>query len=182
MEEIDATAARRRWSCKLGAGGDRHWVRWRSALGGFPLQEIGVVCTWWGGDWCCLDSVRGRENRVSGYWGRVMGKKKKGCIRRYGAQAVCQVWVPQKVKIFEWWEAENNVPNVLGLGNWDILSDEWRKLSEEWWVMVFFKPNNLLDFLVSITHHSKMEGPTKMQFVWICFQVLFPSLNSYIFE
>ena len=42
--------------------------------------------------------MRGREWRggeeertVSGYWGRVMKKKKKeksGCIRRYGAQVV----------------------------------------------------------------------------------------------
>ena len=48
-----------------------------------------------------------------------------------------QVWVSQKIEIFEWWETENSVPNRWGLGNWGILSDEWRKLSEEWWVIVF---------------------------------------------
>ena len=35
---------------------------------------------------------------------------------------------------------------------------------------------------VSITHNSKMVGPTERKLVWICFQVLFPSLNSLIFE
>ena len=41
---------------------------------------------------------------MSGYWGRVMGKKKKrrrGCIREYGAQVVGQVWVLQKVENIE---------------------------------------------------------------------------------
>ena len=35
---------------------------------------------------------------------------------------------------------------------------------------------------VSITHNSKMMGPTERNLVWMCFQVLFPSLNSLIFE
>ena len=52
-----------------------------------------------------MEERRGRENRVSGYWGRVMGKKKKkrrrGCMREYGAQVVGQVWVPQKVENIE---------------------------------------------------------------------------------
>ena len=40
-----------------------------------------------------MEGQRGRENRVSRYWGRVMGKKKRrrGCIRGYGAQVVGQV-------------------------------------------------------------------------------------------
>ena len=35
---------------------------------------------------------------------------------------------------------------------------------------------------VSITHNSKMVGPTERKLVWICFQVLLPSLNSLIFK
>ena len=31
---------------------------------------------------------------------------------------------------------------------------------------------------VSITHNSKLVGPMTVWFVWICFQFLFPSLNS----
>ena len=48
-------------------GGDQRCldlVRWRSAL--FGLGERKKMEGW-----------RGRENRVSGYWGRVMEKKKK---------------------------------------------------------------------------------------------------------
>ena len=55
-----------------------------------------------------MEGRRGRENRVFGYWRRVMEKKKKkkkmekrGFIRGYGAQAVGQVWVPQKVENIE---------------------------------------------------------------------------------
>ena len=50
---------------------------------------------------------------------------------------VLRQWVSQKGEMFEWWEAENSVPYVWGLGNWGILIDEWRKLREEWWVLVF---------------------------------------------
>ena len=64
---------------------------WRGRL----ALEINVVCT-----------LRERENKCLGIGGRVM-KKKGGCIRGYGAQAVGQVWVPQKVENFEWWEIEN---------------------------------------------------------------------------
>ena len=64
---------------------------WRGRL----ALEINVVCT-----------RRERENQCLGIGGRVM-KKKGGCIRGYGAQAVGQVWVPQKVENFEWWEVEN---------------------------------------------------------------------------
>ena len=46
-----------------------------------------------------------------------------------------------------------------------------------------------LDLLFSITHNSvfiahnlKLVGPMVEGFVWICFQFLFPSLNSLIFE
>ena len=46
-----------------------------------------------------------------------------------------------------------------------------------------------LDLLFSITHNSvfiahnlKLMGPMVEGFVWICFQFLFPSLNSLIFE
>ena len=43
------------------------------------MGEVEISAGWisFTGDRCCLDSVRGRENRVSGYWGRVMKKKKK---------------------------------------------------------------------------------------------------------
>ena len=87
-------------------------------------------------------------------------KKKKGIYREkedtrgYANREpdmVLRQWVPQKVQIFEWWEVENSVPNMQGLGSWGILNDKWRvtsdewwKLSEEWWVMVFLKPNSLL--------------------------------------
>ena len=46
-----------------------------------------------------------------------------------------QAWVPQKVEIFERWEAENSVPNMWGLGNWGILSDEWWMTKIEWKVI-----------------------------------------------
>ena len=35
---------------------------------------------------------------------------------------------------------------------------------------------------VFITHNSKLVGPTAEEVVWICFQFLFPSLSSLIFE
>ena len=72
-----------------------------------------------------------------------------------------QAWVPQKVEIFEWWEAENSVPNMWGLGNWDILSDEWGKLREEWWVMSdgFFKTKQPLIVQLIGTLCFKQEHP-----------------------
>ena len=47
---------------------------------------------------------------------------------------VLRQWVPQKVEMFEQWEAENSVSYVWGLGNWGILSDEWGEMSDENWV------------------------------------------------
>ena len=47
---------------------------------------------------------------------------------------VLRQWVPQKVQMFEWWEAENSVPYGWGLGNWDILIDELGMMSDENWV------------------------------------------------
>ena len=44
------------------------------------------------------------------------------------------------------------------------------------------KVRGLFGFCVSITHNSKMVGSTERKLVWICFQVLFSSLNSLIFE
>ena len=51
------------------------------------------------------------------------------------------------------------------------------------------KLRGFLDFMFSITHHSvfithnsKLVGPMVEGCVWICFQFLFPSLNSLIFE
>jgi len=35
---------------------------------------------------------------------------------------------------------------------------------------------------VFITHNSKLVGPMERKSVWLCFQDLFPSLNSLIFE
>ena len=82
------------WLAPLGHdGGDRCrcyplevilQVGWRSVLGGFPLLEISVVWTRWGGNWRCLDLVRGREWRgregfVPCVWvlGESDGKKEK---------------------------------------------------------------------------------------------------------
>ena len=42
-------------------------VRWRSALFGLGERKR-------------MEGQRGRENRVSGYWGRVMKKKRKGDV------------------------------------------------------------------------------------------------------
>ena len=87
-------------------------------LASWVLVEIGTGWISFAGDRCCLYLMRwrlvlfglGERKRMEGerkrepcVWvlGKSDGKKKKGCIRRYGAQAVCQVWVPQKVEIFE---------------------------------------------------------------------------------
>ena len=52
-----------------------------------------------------------------------------------------------------------------------------------------WKLRGCLDLVFSITHHSvfiiynsKLVCPMAIWFVWICFQFLFPSLNSLIFE
>ena len=44
------------------------------------------------------------------------------------------------------------------------------------------KVRGYLDLVFFITHNSKLVDFTTVQFVWICFQFLFPSLNSLIFE
>ena len=80
-------------------------------LASWVLVEIGTGWISFAGDRRCLYSMKwrlvlfglGERKREPCVWvlGKSDGKKKKGCIRRYGAQAVCQVWVPQKVEIFE---------------------------------------------------------------------------------
>ena len=126
-------------------------VRWKSALFGLGerkrMEGRRRVCT------VCL-----------GIWGEWWKKRKKKGEKRiyreredthgYGNRELDMVlrqWVPQKVQIFKWWEVENSVPNVRGLGSWGILSDEWGVMSDEnwvrsdeWGVMVFLKPNNPL--------------------------------------
>ena len=57
--------------------------RWRSVL--FVLGEEERTVVW------VLGESDGKKEKK---------KEKKGCIRRYGAQAVGQVWVPQKVEKF----------------------------------------------------------------------------------
>ena len=44
--------------------------------------------------------------------------------------------------------------------------------------LVFF----ITHYFVFITHNSKFVNFMTIQFVWICFQFLFPSLNSLIFD
>ena len=70
---------------------------------------------------------------------RVKGKKKKEREKSYDIRSMCgsHFFSFLVEKITEWW-----VPNMWGLGNWGILSDEWQKLSKKWWVMVFLKTNN----------------------------------------
>jgi len=43
-------------------------------------------------------------------------------------------------------------------------------------------PKFIIHHSVFITHNSKLVGSTEKKFVWLCFQVSFPSLNSLFFS
>ena len=83
-----------------------------------------------------LELVREEENG----WAE---KKRELCLGIGNIWVRSQVWSHKKVEIFEWCELKKCAKR-MGIGNWGILSDEWRKLSEEWWVIVFKTPNSPL--------------------------------------
>ena len=73
-------------------------------------------------------------------------------VLKYGPTKSRKNWVMRSWK---------HVPNWWGWGNWDILSDEWGKLREEWWVMSdgFFKTKQPLVIQLIGTLCFKQEHP-----------------------
>ena len=88
--------------------------------------EIGV------GDQRCLYSERKREP-VSGYWGES-DEKKRGMYTWVWCSGSGSSMGPTKSRKFWVMRSWKYVPNVWGLENLGILSDEWGVMSSEWWV------------------------------------------------
>ena len=57
----------------------------------------------------------------------------------------------------------------LGYFNWWVMSDEWQKLSKEWWVMVFLKTKQPLTFV-------EEGGPLKAGLSHTCMPVALPCI------
>ena len=57
---------------------------------------------------------------------------------------------------------------------WWVMKIKWEVMKKKWFLC--FHHHNF----VSITHNSKIVRPMERNLVWMCFHVLFPSLNSLI--